>query len=137
VLAHSAFHHSANYRSVCVFGTAQPIEGEQARIDKMRAMMERLFPGRWELLRPVCRKEINATRILAVSLAVASAKVRAGAPDEDPADLAWPTWSGVIPLHMARGAPVPDEAAVASGTHAPDLAVRGLVEERELRHERE
>jgi nitroimidazol reductase NimA-like FMN-containing flavoprotein (pyridoxamine 5'-phosphate oxidase superfamily) len=121
VLTRSAFHHSANYRSVCVFGVAQQIDGERERHDQLRAMMERLFPGRWSSLRPVRRKELSATRILAVPLSSASAKVRAGPPDEDPTDLTWPVWGGVIPLVTSPGAPIADAAAVSQA--APALAV--------------
>lgn len=122
VLTRSAFHHSANYRSVCVFGIAQRIDGERERQDQLRAMMERLFRGRWSSLRPVRRKELNATRILAIPLSVASAKVRTGPPDEDPSDLTWPVWGGVIPLVTSLGAPIAD-AAAASQMVVPTLAV--------------
>jgi nitroimidazol reductase NimA-like FMN-containing flavoprotein (pyridoxamine 5'-phosphate oxidase superfamily) len=124
VLTRSAFHHAANYRSVCIFGSAEQVEGEQAKIDKLRIMMERLFPGRWDSLRPVRRKELSATRVLAISLAVGSAKIRTGGPVEDSTDVAWPAWGGVMPLATCAGAPEPDAAAVASGARAPTLAVR-------------
>src|ERR1700735_2696833 len=123
VLARSAFHHSANYLAVCIFGIARQIDGPEARTIQLRAMMERLFPGRWETLRPVRKKEINATRIFAIPLALASAKVREGAPDEDPADVTWPTWGGVIPLISTPGSPLPDKSAAACDAPAPKLAV--------------
>ena len=37
VLARSAFHHSVNYRSVVVFGTAHPIEDRAQKLDALRA----------------------------------------------------------------------------------------------------
>jgi nitroimidazol reductase NimA-like FMN-containing flavoprotein (pyridoxamine 5'-phosphate oxidase superfamily) len=123
VLARSAFHHSANYRSACVFGVAREVEGSDMKLTQLRAMMERLFPGRWESLRPVKGKELAATRIAAVPLTRASAKVRVGAPEEDSADARWPVWGGVIPLALGAGIPVPDEVAVGSGRPAPTLAV--------------
>jgi nitroimidazol reductase NimA-like FMN-containing flavoprotein (pyridoxamine 5'-phosphate oxidase superfamily) len=109
VLTRSAFHHSANYRSVCVFGVAQQIDGESERHEQMRAMMERLFPGRWSSLRPVRRKELSATRLLAVPLAAA------------PVDLTWPVWGGVIPLVTSPGAPIADASTTSQA--APTLAV--------------
>jgi uncharacterized protein len=122
VLARSAFHHSANYRSVCIFGVAQQIDGERERESQMRAMMERLFRGRWASLRPVRRKELKATRILAIPLSAVSAKVRTGPPEEDSSDLTWPVWGGVIPLVTLPGAPIRD-AAAGSSTVVPTLAV--------------
>jgi hypothetical protein len=91
---------------------------------QLRAMMERLFPGRWESLRPVKRREINATRIFAIPLALASAKVREGAPNEDPADITWPTWGGVIPLFSTTGTPIPDRPDSDCREPAPKLAVQ-------------
>lgn len=123
VLTRSAFHHSANYRSACIFGIAREVQGLDTKVTQLRAMMERLFPGRWDSLRPIRRKELDATRIVAVSLTQSSAKVRAGAPDEDPADATWPVWGGVIPVVSSAGTPVPDAAAVGSGRIPPALAV--------------
>lgn len=45
VLARSAFHHSVNYRSVVVLGTARPVEGPSERLAALEAFTERLIPG--------------------------------------------------------------------------------------------
>jgi hypothetical protein len=118
VLAHSAFHHSANYRSVCVFGCPQVVAAEEQR-DHLRDFMEGLFPGRWETLRPVTARELKATRLLSLPLDEASAKIRRGPPDEPGKDRNWPAWAGVLPLIAAFGAPAPDEHSQASGLPAP------------------
>jgi hypothetical protein len=34
-------------------------------------------------------------------LSEASAKVRTGPPEDDPEDLDFPVWSGVVPVHLA------------------------------------
>jgi uncharacterized protein len=112
VLARSGFEHSVNYRSVMVFGQADLVEGDAAKTARLRAMMEQMFPGRWELLRPITAQELKATRILSLPLTEASAKVSTGFATEPPEDVAWPVWAGVIPIGLTVGAPEP----------APDLA---------------
>ncbi len=108
VLARSGFHHSMNYRSVVIFGAAAPIEGREAKLAAMRALMERIAPGRWDELRPPTEKEIAATGIVALTLDEASAKLRAGPPGDDEADYGHPVWAGVVPVTERLGEPVPD-----------------------------
>ncbi len=111
VLARSGFEHSVNYRSVMVFGTAEVVEGA-AKEGHLRVMMEQMFPGRWNQLRPITDQELKATRILSLPLTEASAKVSAGHATETEHDTAWPVWAGVIPIRLTAGTPEP----------APDLA---------------
>ncbi|AMS43912.1 MULTISPECIES: pyridoxamine 5'-phosphate oxidase family protein [Aminobacter] len=108
VLTRSAFHHSANYRSATIIGKGRLISDPEVCAMQLRLMMERLFPRRWDTLRPVTSKELKATRIIAVSLAEASAKIRVGSPDEDSNDLTWPAWGGIVPIRSVVGLPVPD-----------------------------
>jgi nitroimidazol reductase NimA-like FMN-containing flavoprotein (pyridoxamine 5'-phosphate oxidase superfamily) len=108
VLARSAFHHSVNYRSVVVLGTATPVEGPAERLRALQAFTERLIPGRWGEVRPPSPQELKATRVLAMTLDEVSAKVRTGPPVEEPEDYALPAWAGVIPLRMNAAAPIPD-----------------------------
>jgi nitroimidazol reductase NimA-like FMN-containing flavoprotein (pyridoxamine 5'-phosphate oxidase superfamily) len=109
VLARSAFHHSMNYRSVVVLGRARFVEGADEREAALAAFTERLMPGRWDEVRPPTRQELKGTRVLALSLDEASAKVRAGGPVDDEADHDLDVWAGVVPLRLAPGAPEPDE----------------------------
>jgi nitroimidazol reductase NimA-like FMN-containing flavoprotein (pyridoxamine 5'-phosphate oxidase superfamily) len=108
VLARSGFHHSANYRSVMVFGRTARLEDPELKLAKMQNFVERLYPGRWEELRPVTRKELNATTILSLPIEEASAKIREGGPIDDAADYALPIWAGVVPVGMAVGRPAAD-----------------------------
>jgi uncharacterized protein len=108
VLARSAFHHSMNYRSVVVLGAAEEVVDEDERLAAMRALVERIAPGRWAEIRPPNRQELKATTILRLSLAEASAKIRTGPPIDDEEDLALPCWAGVVPLALTAAAPVPD-----------------------------
>jgi len=109
VLARSAFHHSMNYRSVIAYGTFELARGEEKE-RAMEALIERVESGRWARIRTPNRRELAATTIMSIPLTEASAKVRTGMPIEEPSDMDWPVWAGVIPLTMERGTPVADEA---------------------------
>ena len=109
VLTRSAFHHSVNYRSVVIFGQPEEITEPRDLEASMRVFMEGLLPGRWDVLRPVKRKELKATRLLRLPIDEASAKIRSGPPADDKADLAWPAWGGLIPIETSVGTPQPDE----------------------------
>lgn len=109
VLARSAFHHSVNYRSVTIFGQPRTVTGDAEKSDALRLLVEKLAPGRWDELRPMHRQELTATAVVALPISEASAKVRAGGPADDPEDLAWPVWAGVVPLATMAGPPIPDE----------------------------
>ncbi len=108
VLARSAFHQSMNYRSVVVFGQATVIEDRTEKLDALRALFEHMIPGRWEDVRPPSEQELNATSVLALPLAEASAKVRTGPPIDDEEDYELAIWAGVIPLRLVAGEPVAD-----------------------------
>ena len=112
LLARSGLEHSVNYRCVMVFGVAEVVEGAVAKEAHLKEMMEQLFPGRWDQLRPITAQELKATRILSLPLTEASAKVSAGPPLDPPEDRDWPVWAGVLPIRLTVGAPEP----------APDLA---------------
>src|ERR1700742_617956 len=64
VLARSAFHHSMNYRSVVVLGSARFVEGPEEREAALEAFTEKLLPGRWDEVRPPTRQELKGTRVL-------------------------------------------------------------------------
>ena len=108
VLARSAFDHSMNYRSVVIFGRPEPIEGADAKLAGLRALVEHITPGRWSELRPVHESELLATTLLRLSLDEASAKIRSGPPQDDENDLGFPVWAGVVPLALTASAPEDD-----------------------------
>ena len=70
------------------------------------AIVDRVAPGRSAEARPPTGGELRSTRVLALDLAEASAKVRRGPPLDDEADASWPAWTGTIPLTLVRGTPV-------------------------------
>jgi nitroimidazol reductase NimA-like FMN-containing flavoprotein (pyridoxamine 5'-phosphate oxidase superfamily) len=108
VLARSAFEHSANYDSAVLLGRFELIEDADERMAAFEAFTNKLIPGRWDEVRGPNRKELKATRILAISIEEAAAKTRSGPPDDDDsADAAIDTWAGEIPVVTSYGEPVP------------------------------
>ena len=122
VLARSAFHHSANYRSVMIFGAPEAVTDPDAKREKMKNLIEAFYPGRWARLRPLNDQEAKATTILSLPIAEASAKIRAGGPVDDAADYALPIWAGVLPLRYAKGEVEPDERNLPGVTPPPEVA---------------
>jgi len=119
VLARSGFHHSANYRSVEIFGRAEKVEDPEAKTARLKTFLDGLFPGRWETLREMTGQELKATTILSLPIEEASAKVRTGPPKDDEPDYALPIWAGVLPLRMTLGAPEADPRNI-EGVSPPD-----------------
>jgi uncharacterized protein len=121
VLARSAMHHSANYRSVMLLGKATRVQEAAAKHAAFRAIVEHIVPGRWPDVRPPSENELKATAVLAMHIDEASAKVRTGPPIDDEEDYALPAWAGVIPLCTRAGAPEADPRLTA-GIRAPAYA---------------
>lgn len=119
VLARSAFHHSMNYRSVVVFGTATLVKDPKQKLEALQAFTEHVVPGRWDQVRPPTRQEIQGTLVLSLPLDEASAKVRTGEPVDDEQDYQLPVWAGVIPLEQAAKAPIPD-SRLPAGIEIPE-----------------
>jgi nitroimidazol reductase NimA-like FMN-containing flavoprotein (pyridoxamine 5'-phosphate oxidase superfamily) len=108
VLARTAFHHSLNYRSVVILGTAHPVEEREAKLAALEAIVEHVVPGRWPEVRWPNDKELRATSVLVLPIVEASAKIRTGPPLDDEEDLAIPCWAGELPFRTVPLAPVPD-----------------------------
>jgi nitroimidazol reductase NimA-like FMN-containing flavoprotein (pyridoxamine 5'-phosphate oxidase superfamily) len=108
VLARSAFHHSMNYRSVVIFGTAKAVTDEVEKNEALRLFTEHVVPGRWEQIRWPTAQELKATTVLSLPIEEASAKVRTGPPIDDEEDYAMSVWAGVLPLQLTKRAPVAD-----------------------------
>jgi len=108
VLARSGFHHSLNYRSVVVVGTAQEIADAAEKRSTLDAIVEHIVPGRTPEVRPPSENELRATRVVALRLDEASAKLRTGPPKDDAEDLALACWAGELPLRLVALEPVPD-----------------------------
>ena len=111
VLARSAFHHSINYRSVVVHGTATVVDDAVEKAAALDLLVNSVVARRTVATRAPSRKELAATSVLRLPLSEVSVKVRSGPPVDDDADLGLPHWAGILPLATTAGPPVP----------APDL----------------
>lgn len=111
VLARSAFEHTYNYTSVILHGVLEDVQDEDEKRESLRQFVERLYPGRWEELRPINDAELCATKVLRLPIEVFACKERecGSGPDDglDEPDLA--VWTGVIPIRKRVGSPVRDE----------------------------
>ena len=126
VLARAAQHHSLNYRSVMVLGTASEVTDPEVKQRALRAVVEHIAPGRPDHVRGPNETELRSTKVLSMPIEEASAKVRTGPPLDEDADLELPYWAGVLPLGMGTGDPIP----------APDLSEDLLVPEHVANWER-
>lgn len=120
VYARSLFHHSMNYRSAVVHGTAVPITGRKAKLHGLRVITEHLAPGSWAHAREVNAKEYASVSVLALKLDEAAVKVRAEGPNDEPEDVeAAAAWAGVLPVRPTFGQPIPG-ADLPPGVPVPD-----------------
>ncbi len=107
VVANSSFNSSMNYRSVMVFGRGEEVH-EDDKLEALRLLSEHLYPGHWEVFRPLTAQELKATCIVRIPLDEMSMKSRdygTGDPeDDDPL-----RWAGVLPLQSVFGEPQPGE----------------------------
>jgi uncharacterized protein len=111
VLARSVFEHAVNYRSAMIYGYPRIVTEPREVNLGLRLLSEHMAPGQWDYARQPNRKELAATRLLALPLDEASVKIRTGPPDDgDSPDAALGLWAGELPLVTTWQQPVPDPA---------------------------
>lgn len=110
VLARSAFHHSVNHRSAMIFGRAEKVTDTATKRAHLKTMVDMIFPGRWDSLRPMQEQEVKATTVLRMPIAEGAAKLRSGPPVDDEGDYALPIWAGVVPMSLQLHPPESDPA---------------------------
>ncbi|MHA2798418.1 pyridoxamine 5'-phosphate oxidase family protein [Vibrio harveyi] len=103
VLARSAFHHSAHYRSAVVFGQFEVVEDNNEKDRLLNHFIEQIAPGRTEEVRLSNEKELKATMLLRISLVEASVKVSNFGVNDDAEDMGLPVWAGVLPYRTVVG----------------------------------
>ena len=138
VAARAALHHSVNYRSVIIYGEPLDVIDPVEKLDALKNLIGRFYPGRWDHIRPPNEAEFAMVRVMKLPIAEASAKIRAGFPTPYPEDFGIPVWAGVIPVKTGLGEPMIDpnsapdtpmedlsrlEALVSLGTIAPPAPV--------------
>jgi hypothetical protein len=108
VVARSAFHHSANYRSVTLYGHGKAITDEADRMHAFEVLTNRIIPGRWDETRHPNPTELKATLVVALPITEGSAKVRTGDVSDEKEDYDLDYWAGLIPLQIVAGDPISD-----------------------------
>ncbi|KAI5361906.1 putative FMN-binding split barrel [Septoria linicola] len=112
VLALAPFHNSCNYRSAVAYGFGTIVEDPEEVQFALRLITNNSIPDRWENSRkPPTKAETQSTGVLKMRIETASAKVRAGGPSDDRADLenadlVDKTWTGVVPTYLILGEPI-------------------------------
>ncbi|MFV8439556.1 pyridoxamine 5'-phosphate oxidase family protein [Vibrio owensii] len=103
VLARSAFHHSAHYRSAVVFGQFEIVDCNQEKDRLLNHFIEQIAPGRTEEIRLSNEKELKATMLLRIPLTEASVKISNFGVNDDAEDMDIPVWAGVLPYRTVVG----------------------------------
>jgi len=119
VLARSAFHHSMNFRSVVLVGTATKVDDVDEKRRAFDVIVDHVMAGRSEMARPANEAEIRTTLVLRLPITEGSAKIRTGGPIEEPSDLGLPVWAGVVPIATVEGTPEQDPLQTVPGLTAP------------------
>jgi nitroimidazol reductase NimA-like FMN-containing flavoprotein (pyridoxamine 5'-phosphate oxidase superfamily) len=122
VLARSAFHHSMNFRSVVLLGTATKVTDDAEKAHAFDVIVDHVVPGRSRVARPANDGERRTTMVLRLPIQEGSAKVRTGGPIDDPEDMDLPVWAGVVPLRLIPGSPEQDPAQTQVGLEGPSAA---------------
>ncbi|MFA0086521.1 flavin-nucleotide-binding protein [Vibrio sp. 10N.286.49.C2] len=103
VLARSAFHHSAHYRSAMIFGTFTSVEDKQDKDRILNHFIEHIAPGRTNEVRLSNDKELAATDLLAIELTEASVKIGRHGVNDDACDMDVKVWAGILPYRTVIG----------------------------------
>ena len=105
--------HSMLYRSATVYGRGQLVEDEEEKL----AIMERVFAslvgrGRYSTLPPLRPGYLGGTMVVSIAIDEAVGKVNDHVDTDDGPD---GVWSGLVPVKMDFGQPVPDARTAAEG----------------------
>ncbi len=123
ILARSAFHHSANYRSATIFGKVRIVEEANEKMEALACILNHMVAGHWDNVRQPNDKEFNATLVLEIRIETASAKIRAEGVNDEPEDLEKPFWAGVVPIKQVALDPVVDDNLI-EGVDIPEAVER-------------
>jgi hypothetical protein len=121
ILARCAFRHSLNYRAVMAFGTAAIVDDPAEKEAGFNAFIERIYPGRTSLMRPIAAQELKATSLMGMTIEEVSAKIRNGGPLDLEQDYVADCWAGTVPITQVTGAPIPDPIAPPHTAPEPEI----------------
>jgi len=109
VLARSGLHHSVNYRSATLFGTAKEIKNDDDKTEILKLIVNQMVPNHWQSLRPMLQKELDRTLVVEFTIDTASAKIRAEGVNDELEDYNLDVWAGVIPIKQVAEYPIADK----------------------------
>ena len=92
-----------------LFGKGSLISNTEEKLHALKSVSDHLIPGRWEEVRQPSAKELKATKVIAIPLEEATAKIRTGGPVDDKADYELDIWAGELPVVEKYGSPIADE----------------------------
>lgn len=102
VLAKSAYHHSANYRSAVIYCSGTKVLDRNEFNQSFKTCINQIEADRWDKIRPPNDKEWKVTTLMRLTIDEGSFKSRSGGSIEEPEDLALPVENGVkaiCPFH--------------------------------------
>jgi nitroimidazol reductase NimA-like FMN-containing flavoprotein (pyridoxamine 5'-phosphate oxidase superfamily) len=105
VLARSAFSHSLNYESVVIFGKGKLVQ-EKDKNHALKVISDNLLKVRWDEVRLPNKKELSATKVIAISIDEITGKVRDEGVIDNKEDLDLPIWAGIVPIEQKFGKPI-------------------------------
>jgi nitroimidazol reductase NimA-like FMN-containing flavoprotein (pyridoxamine 5'-phosphate oxidase superfamily) len=109
-LTRSAYNHSVNFRSAIIFGDVKELTTDEEKLIGLECIINHFVKDRWNHCRIPNSKELNATRVIEITITQASAKIaNARAIDSDKNDYDLDYWAGVIPVSTCYGQPINDE----------------------------
>lgn len=97
VLAKSAYHHSANYRSAVLYGRAERVTDQQIFDQAFEVIINQIEAGRWDKVRSPSVKERKITALMRMPINEGAFKSRQDGPSEEPEDMDLPVWHGTVP----------------------------------------
>jgi uncharacterized protein len=108
VLARSGFDSSFNYRSATLFGICEEITGDE-KVQQLDAFIDKLIPGRTDVLRASTEQELKATTVLGMTITEAAGKIRTGGVHDNPDDANEQVWAGVLGVETRFTELLPDD----------------------------
>lgn len=108
VIARSSTHHSINYESIVVFGKGKLVP-EDKKLMALKSILDNMVTGRWEEVREPSEKELEVTKVIAISLDEATGKRRDEGVVDNKTDMDAPVWAGIIPKNETLGKPIADK----------------------------
>lgn len=106
VMAKSAYHHSANYRSCVLFCRGERVSDAEEFDRAFRGIINSIEADRWEKVRAPSAQERKGTALMRLHIEEGSFKSRTGGPNEEKSDLTRAVWHGTLPTMTTRSASI-------------------------------